>query len=104
MIKNEIFEAGNLYICCTSLVFILQLNARLRELQPLLNKPLEPTKQQVIGVLLEVKSAAEIKLLVSYIVLNAGWSPKYDLRVSSSERSMQVTYFGVVKQNTGEDW
>ncbi len=58
----------------------------------------------MIGVLLNVKSAAQIQLLISYVVSNAGWTPKYDLRVSSSERTMQVTYFGLVKQSTGEDW
>lgn len=43
-------------------------------------------------------------MLVSYVVSNASWTPRYDLRVSSSERTMQVTYFGMVQQNTGEDW
>ena len=85
-------------------VFPPQLNKQLAELKPKMEKPSEPVKQQVIGILLDVKEEAEIQLLVSYVVSNAGWSPKYDLRVSSSERTMQVTYFGVVKQNTGEDW
>ena len=61
-------------------------------------------KQQVIGILLNVQESAEIQLLVSYVVSNASWSPKYDLRVSSNERTMQVSYFGIVQQNTGEDW
>lgn len=88
-------------------------------------------KQPVIGVLLNVKEKAEIQLLVSYIVSNASWTPKYDLRVSSKERTMevreerkgrrrkeeegeelphggclslQVGYFGMVQQNTGENW
>jgi len=59
---------------------------------------------QVIGILLNVREEAEIQLLVSYVVSNASWTPRYDLRVSSSERTMQVTYFGMVQQNTGEDW
>ena len=67
-------------------------------------KPSEPIKQQVVGVLLSVKEAAEIKLKVTYVVSNASWTPKYDLRVSSAERSMVVNYFGMVQQNTGEDW
>jgi hypothetical protein len=58
----------------------------------------------VIGILLNVQESAEIQLLVSYVVSNASWSPKYDLRVSSGERTMQVSYFGIVQQNTGEDW
>ena len=61
-------------------------------------------KQQVIGILLTVQEKGEIQLLVSYVVSNAKWTPKYDLRVSSAERTMQVTYFGMVEQNTGEDW
>ena len=61
-------------------------------------------KQQVIGILLTVRESSEIQLLVSYVVSNASWSPKYDLRVASSERTMQVSYFGIVEQNTGEDW
>lgn len=61
-------------------------------------------KQQVIGVLLTVQEEAEIQLLISYVVSNASWTPKYDLRVSSAERAMQVSYFGMVEQNTGEDW
>lgn len=82
----------------------IQTTKRLRELEPTLNKPAEPVKQQVIGILLNVRETAEIQLLVSYVVSNASWSPKYDLRVSSSERTMQVNYFGIVQQNTGEDW
>ncbi len=61
-------------------------------------------KQQVIGVLLTVREEGEIQLRVSYVVSNASWSPKYDLRVSSADRTMDVNYFGMVEQNTGEDW
>lgn len=80
------------------------MNKRLGELVPTLKKPAEPVKQQVIGILLSVKEAADIQLLVSYVVSNAGWKPKYDLRVSSKERTMQMSYFGMVEQSTGEDW
>ena len=82
----------------------LQTTKRLRELEPTVDKPPEPVKQQVIGILLNVRETAEIQLLVSYVVSNASWSPKYDLRVSSDDRTMEVTYFGIVQQNTGEDW
>ena len=61
-------------------------------------------KETVIGILLTVKEGGEIILKVSYVVSNASWTPKYDLRVSSAERSMAVSYFGMVQQNTGEDW
>ncbi|XP_065920409.1 protein F37C4.5-like [Dysidea avara] len=67
-------------------------------------KPEESPKQQVIGILLDVKEPSQIKLLFSYLVHNAGWTPKYDLRVISANKTMQVSYFGMIQQNTGEDW
>lgn len=67
-------------------------------------KDKEPPKQQVIGILLEVKEASEVKLLFSYLVHDASWTPKYDLRVSSVDKKMEVGYFGLIQQNTGEDW
>lgn len=71
---------------------------------PNLQKTPEPVKQQVIGIFVTVQEEAEINLMVSYVVSSASWSPKYDLRVSSAERSMLINYFGMVQQSTGEDW
>lgn len=51
----------------------------------------EPIKQPVIGILLNVREeAAQVQLRVSYLVSNASWRPKYDVRVSSKERTMEV--------------
>ena len=51
----------------------------------------KPVMQPVIGVLLNVRGeGSDIQLRVSYIVSNASWKPKYDLRVSSKERTMEV--------------
>ena len=33
----------------------------------------------------------DIELLVSYVVKNAKWSPKYDIRVDSNQKIMTVT-------------
>ena len=68
-----------------------------------------------------------VKLFISYVVFNASWSPSYDLRVFTKDKSMkvvaplimvdinhmhlklsalyiQVHYYGLIKQSTGEDW
>jgi len=68
------------------------------------SKDKDTPKQQIIGILLEVKETAEVKLLFSYLVHDASWTPKYDLRVSSVDKKMEVSYFGLIQQNTGEDW
>lgn len=39
------------------------------------------------------------------MVSNAGWAPSYDVRVNSEHaNNIELTYFGSVKQWTGEDW
>ena len=63
----------------------------LQVLKPKAQQPTEPVKLPVIGIILKVNEAdATIQLFVSYLVSNASWSPKYDLRVSSQERKMEV--------------
>ncbi|CAN0571326.1 unnamed protein product, partial [Ectocarpus sp. 12 AP-2014] len=34
----------------------------------------------------------------------ASWSPSYDLRVDTQTDSVSCTYYGMVTQNTTEDW
>ena len=62
-------------------------------------------------------------LYVSYVVTNASWSSAYDIRVFTKDKNMkvilslslipihphthilfQVQYYGLIKQQTGEDW
>jgi uncharacterized protein (TIGR02231 family) len=48
----------------------------------------------------------EVELDVSYQVYGARWSPSYDIRVKSKIDShiMDISYFGNIQQQTGEDW
>lgn len=41
---------------------------------------------------------------ITYLVANTGWFPKYDVRVSSVEQPLELTYKADVYQNTGVDW
>ena len=41
-------------------------------------------------MLLEAAESVEVELYVSYVVSKAKWSPKYDIRVFSSDNSMKV--------------
>jgi hypothetical protein len=45
-----------------------------------------------------------MQLQVSYVVFNATWVPSYDLRVSSSQSTIDVTYYEEVKQTTNQNW
>ena len=41
---------------------------------------------------------------VNYLVANASWSPKYDLRASGINEPVELTYKANVYQNSGENW
>uniref|UniRef100_A0A914Y7M8 Protein F37C4.5 n=1 Tax=Panagrolaimus superbus TaxID=310955 RepID=A0A914Y7M8_9BILA len=49
---------------------------------------------------------AEVDLAVGYQVYGARWSPSYDIRVKSKLEThrMDISYFGNIQQQTGEDW
>lgn len=47
------------------------------------------------------------KLMLTYMVTNASWSPSYDIRVdtnASQDGELELAYLGLVKNNSGEDW
>lgn len=57
-----------------------------------------------VQVALEVRKAGRMTLTVSYLVHGPGWSPLYDIRMSSADKKMTVVYKAQVRQNTSEDW
>ena len=59
---------------------------------------------KTVTVRLAAAQAGRLELSLSYTVGGASWSPSYDARVTSGERAVALGYFGLVRQNTGEDW
>lgn len=61
------------------------------------------TKQAVVRVATtDPIEAAGFSL--TYVVMNAGWRPNYNLRVESDEKAILLDYQAMVHQQTGEDW
>ncbi|MBA4136816.1 MAG: hypothetical protein C0518_05820, partial [Opitutus sp.] len=59
---------------------------------------------KTVVVRVAATQAGNLDLALSYTVGGANWVPSYDARVLSTERAVALGYFGVVRQNTGEDW
>jgi uncharacterized protein (TIGR02231 family) len=57
-----------------------------------------------VQVALEVKKPGAMTLTASYLVHGPGWTPLYDIRMSSADKTMTVVYKAQVRQNTSEDW
>jgi len=60
--------------------------------------------ETAIVVDVEADAAATFNFEVSYRLAYAGWSPSYEARVNSGQKEVIFTTYGVVTQNTGEEW
>lgn len=76
-----------------------QIEQQLRELN---NAKTLPSSEVEIRISSESQTSAKINL--TYLVANAGWYPKYDVRVNNIEKPLELTYKAEVYQNTGVDW
>lgn len=60
------------------------------------------------GSEIEIRINSEVqtntKFQVTYLVSNAGWFPKYDVRVENIKSPLELTYKAEVFQSTGIDW
>ena len=59
---------------------------------------------KTVTVRLDAASVGKLNLALSYTVPGASWTPSYDARVNSNEKTIALAYHGLVRQNTGEDW
>lgn len=72
---------------------------RLQDVRSQANKNL---KRVVVRV--DAQDAGTMKFTLSYVVARAGWEPSYDARANTSNGSIVWTSYGIVRQETGENW
>lgn len=80
-----------------------------REIERMNNQLKEYGKKKtvtyVVLVPMESEGATKLELDLSYQVKNATWFPLYDARLDTAgENELQIMQYGIVKQQTGEDW
>lgn len=47
---------------------------------------------------------AQVQVLLSYTLYDASWRPAYDARLRDGEDKIEMSYQGIVRQTSGEDW
>ncbi|MFN3701541.1 MAG: mucoidy inhibitor MuiA family protein [Alphaproteobacteria bacterium] len=57
-----------------------------------------------ISLPIESESSTKITIDLSYQVPDAEWHPVYDARLNTLTEELELVQYGVVQQNTGEDW
>ena len=60
--------------------------------------------RRFIVVDLESEKPGNFNLAVSYLVRNVSWNPLYDARTSFEQSKVELVFFGVLRQSTGEPW
>ncbi|MFC1467413.1 mucoidy inhibitor MuiA family protein [Verrucomicrobiota bacterium] len=64
----------------------------------------ERRRKYVAELELVTDQAGRAMVELSYIVRGPTWTPTYDVRVDTPNRNMAVSYYGNIRQSTGEDW
>lgn len=57
-----------------------------------------------IRIRVKASASGSANLEINYLVANAGWYPKYDVRVKNVSSPLSLNYKAEVYQNTGVDW
>jgi hypothetical protein len=57
-----------------------------------------------ITISVQVENLGRQSFLISYLVEGASWYPIYDARVDLNNQKVEWIYYGMIQQNTGEDW
>jgi uncharacterized protein (TIGR02231 family) len=59
---------------------------------------------KTVTVRVAVTQPGRMEIVLRYAVPGASWAPSYDARLHAAERAVELTYFGLVHNDTGEDW
>lgn len=57
-----------------------------------------------VTVRVDIETAGALDVVLKYSLPGARWHPSYDARVRTSERTIDLSYYGLVRNSTGEDW
>jgi uncharacterized protein (TIGR02231 family) len=111
----ELREAADFYRSRLTDIKLKQLEARRKTAQ--WTKEIEKLQKQLVELhaqkdlstseivaAVSAKANVNAKLILSYLVENAGWYPTYDLRVKDVESPIALIYKANVYQSSGEDW
>ncbi|MBC2605850.1 DUF4139 domain-containing protein [Pelagicoccus albus] len=85
---------------------LVALNKKEKEIKQELQKAREQDSltQSLAEVEIDLDTAQEVEMSISYQALSARWQPQYELRAFPEEARLDFGYFANVWQKTGEDW
>ena len=105
----DFFDAEHTKIINEELQIKTQIEANKEEIGGLRNqrftlKQSDNRSTSEIRIRIKAPTTGQASFQLNYLVANAGWYPKYDLRVKSITEPLQLQYKAEIYQNTGGDW
>jgi hypothetical protein len=85
----------------------LKIQAEIQDLMNRLSKITGTAKKQSIDLLVEAtceKTITNGKFGITYLVPDASWKPKYDLKMKGLDKPLELDVKAEITQNTGTDW
>eukprot|EP00029_Vermamoeba_vermiformis_P008451 TRINITY_DN3961_c0_g1_i1.p1 TRINITY_DN3961_c0_g1~~TRINITY_DN3961_c0_g1_i1.p1 ORF type:complete len:560 (-),score=222.68 TRINITY_DN3961_c0_g1_i1:24-1703(-) len=80
------------------------INEKIQVVSGSLNPGVRSSQYTEVTVALESKKDSEIAMQLSYVITGAHWNASYDVRVVSGEKTIELTYYGVITNNSTDDW
>lgn len=59
---------------------------------------------KTVTVRVAVTEPGRLDVTLKYAAPGASWAPSYDARLKVADRAVELSYFGLVRNGTGEDW
>lgn len=83
-----------------------KIDEEIKALQLTINQSQGVEQKNYKEIVVKIESSQNTKadIQTSYIVNSASWYPIYDARVDSKIKQVELDFFGMVHQSTGEDW
>lgn len=82
------------------------LDPEIRALKSTIDQSRKVEQRNYKEIIVKIDAAENTKanIQASYIVNSANWYPIYDARVSSKTKQLELSFFAMMQQSTGEDW
>ena len=79
---------------------------QINELQKQLATLIQPGSPDKRSVVVTVDANAEVaaNLQVDYLIHGCSWQPQYDVHYQGGDKNIQLTAYGIIRQNSGENW
>ncbi len=83
-----------------------EINKKIIALKYELKKIKQSRHKSVINcnIPVEVSKPGEYSFYLTYIIRRASWYPVYDVKVLFDSKELEISYYGMISQTTGENW